>query len=72
MQTMTPMAYIRKEVLRISQVAMAEIAEVNQTTVSRWEKGDREPSRDAMARIRNFARRRGIKWSDRWFFEVAA
>ena len=71
-ERMSPMKHIRTSVLDVSQIALAEIAEVNQATVSRWEAGESEPSRAQMAAIRAYARRRGIKWNDRWFFEVAA
>lgn len=67
-----PMSYIREEVLGVSQSALARIARVNQATISRWEAGRRNPKASHMARIRDYARRKGIRWSDRWFFEAAA
>lgn len=69
---MQPMEHIRREIFKISQSAMAQIAEVNQATVSRWESGTLEPSRGEMELIRAAARKRRLKWDDRWFFEVAA
>jgi predicted transcriptional regulator len=69
---MTPMKRIRTQVLKLSQIGLAEVAEVNQATVSRWDAGSREPGRVQMQRIREYARREGIKWSDKWFFEAAA
>ena len=66
------MKRIRTQVLKLSQMRLAEIAEVDQTTVSRWDRGQREPSRVEMARIRDYARTAGLKWSDKWFFEIAA
>ena len=68
---MRPMEYIRREVFHISQAAMAAIALVNQATVSRWESGGAEPSRDEMDRIRAAALIRGLRWRDSWFFEAA-
>ena len=69
---MEPMEYIRREVFKISQRAMAEIADVNQATVSRWEAKVAEPSRAEMRRIRDAARARRLRWHDKMFFEVAA
>lgn len=67
--SMNPMHHIRTSVLGISQKAMAEIVGRDQATVSRWERGELEPSRDDMERVRNFARSKG-RWSDKLFFEV--
>jgi predicted transcriptional regulator len=66
------MEYIRREVFKASQEAMATIAGVTQSTVSRWEKGELEPDRWQMERIRDAARSRSIPWKDKWFFEAAA
>jgi transcriptional regulator with XRE-family HTH domain len=66
---MNPMIHIRKTVLKMSQRELAAISGVTQTTVSRWEAGSLEPSREEMVKIRDEARRRRVKWSDRWFFE---
>lgn len=65
---MSPLLRIRSEILKISQAEMAEVAGVTQPTVSRWEAGMSEPSRDALMRIREAARRKKIKWNDAWFF----
>ncbi|MDR7037372.1 transcriptional regulator with XRE-family HTH domain [Methylobacterium sp. BE186] len=65
---MTPLLFIRSQVLKITQTQMAAIAGVGQSTVSKWERGSLEPSRDELARIRAEARRRRIKWRDEWFF----
>lgn len=64
------MNHIRKKVLKVSQRELAAISGVTQTTVSRWESGTLEPSRDEMLKIRDEARRRRVKWNDRWFFET--
>jgi transcriptional regulator with XRE-family HTH domain len=69
---MSAMIHIRKTVLKVSQRELAAISGVTQTTVSRWEAGSLEPSRDEMLRIRDEARRRRVKWNDRWFFEAPA
>lgn len=69
---MDPMLHIRKHVFRISQMDMAQIASVSQGTVSRWETGGPPPDRDVLARVRSEARRRKVKWDDRWFFETPA
>lgn len=67
---MNPMHHIRTSVLKISQKAMAEITGRDQATVSRWERGELEPSRDDMERVRSFARSRHLRWNDKLFFEV--
>lgn len=66
---MTPMKLIRKTLLQVSQVEMAAIASTTQATVSRWECGELYPDLAQMARIRDAARCRGLKWDDRMFFE---
>lgn len=67
---MTPIAHIRKAVLKMSQVEFASLAGVNQSTVSRWERGQLRPTHEEMQRIRAEALRREIVWSDGWFFVV--
>lgn len=67
---MQPIAHIRQKVIGLSQAAFAEVAGTSQATVSRWEKGELEPSREQLQRIREEAGRRGIQWDDRWFFET--
>lgn len=64
-------ADIRLNVFRCNQYEMAEIAGVNQGTISKWEAGLNAPHISALARIRREARRRAIPWSDSWFFEEA-
>lgn len=72
MRCMSPIEFIRTQKFDISQAALAKISGVNQATVSRWESGGLEPGRAEMAAIRDEARKRGITWDDRWFFEVEA
>jgi transcriptional regulator with XRE-family HTH domain len=67
---MTPMLHVRKSVLKLSQAELAKIARVSQGTVSKWEAGQLEPSRDELDRIRLEAVERGLDWEDRWFFET--
>jgi predicted transcriptional regulator len=67
---MHPIEHIRKNVFGVSQVVLATITGVTQATVSRWEAGELEPSREEMGRIREEARSRGIAWDDTWFFET--
>lgn len=57
--------------LNLRQVEMAVIAGVTQATVSRWEKGQWEPNRDELARIRNHAISNGSSWKDAYFFNAA-
>jgi transcriptional regulator with XRE-family HTH domain len=53
----------------MTQASFAEVAGVTQATVSRWERGEFEPSRDELVRIRDEARRKRIRWRDSWFFD---
>jgi transcriptional regulator with XRE-family HTH domain len=62
------MLHIRKNVLGVTQSEMAVIANTRQATISRWENGGLEPSRDQLALIREEAIRRGLGWDDKWFF----
>lgn len=66
---MQPLLFIRKTVFGLTQQEMAEVAGARQATISRWERGELEPDRDQMGRIRDEAARRGIEWKDEWFFE---
>lgn len=59
---------IRRNVFRVTQIEMAQIAGVKQPTISRWERGLREPGISHLQRIRAEARRRKLRWDDRWFF----
>jgi transcriptional regulator with XRE-family HTH domain len=65
---MNLMLHIRKEVLRLSQAQLAEVAGVSQATVSRWERGQWEPNRDELARIWSWARENDVALSDAAFF----
>ena len=64
---MTPQEYIRRHVLGLTQVEMAERFGVDQTTVSRWERKGFFPP-DIQRRIREM--QKGRPWNDSWFFEV--
>jgi DNA-binding transcriptional regulator YiaG len=64
-----PIAFVRKQVLAISQAAMAAIAGTTQATVSRWETGELEPNRSQLERIRARVLADGKEWQDAWFFE---
>jgi transcriptional regulator with XRE-family HTH domain len=70
---MNAVAYIRTKVFKLEQAPFAGIAGVSQPTVSRWEQSEienSEPNRRAMALIREEAIRRGLPWSDSWFFQT--
>lgn len=67
---MKPIEHIRRDVFAVSQVQFAEIAGTTQPSVSRWERGVQEPCHSEMERIRLAAVRRGLRWNDRWFFEM--
>lgn len=67
---MGPIEHIRRNILKETQTGFAAIAGVTQATVSRWETGEFEPSRDELDRIRSEALARGLPWNDLWFFAV--
>lgn len=67
---MNQMLRIRRNVFRVTQIEMAQIAGVKQPTISRWERGLREPDLSHLQRIRAEAHRRKLRWDDRWFFTV--
>lgn len=66
---MNAILHIRKQVFRLKQREFAEVVGVQQSTVSRWERGESFPSLNEMRAIRAAARERGKRWQDRWFFE---
>lgn len=74
MRIMNAVQYIRTKVFNLSQAAFAaDVAEVSQPTVSRWEDERQEgsqPDRADMDRIRKAAIKRGLPWSDSWFFQT--
>lgn len=67
---MSPLLHIRRDVLKVSQSEMGEIAGASQATVSRWEAGTLEPDRTQLARIRGEVKRRKLRWKDAWLFEA--
>lgn len=68
---MHPIKHIRKNVFKVRQAEFAAIAGVTQATVSRWEaaKGGAAPTLDELARIRDEAARRRLRWADKMFFD---
>lgn len=65
---MTPLRQIRKHVLGLNVQEMAAVVGVSQGTISKWENDQHGPSLDHLMLIRAHAARRGIDWSDGWFF----
>jgi transcriptional regulator with XRE-family HTH domain len=57
-----------RQILNLPQNELASIAGVSQATVCRWEKGQWEPNRDELERIRNYALTHGYEWEDAFFF----
>lgn len=49
---MSPFKRLRKNVLRVTQQEIAEVAETTQATVSRWEKGELFPDAKQLAAIK--------------------
>ncbi len=66
---MSSLRHIRTNIFRLKQAEFAVVCQVDQSTVSKWESGDLEPSLSQMRRIRDMAKKRRMKWSDKWFFE---
>jgi transcriptional regulator with XRE-family HTH domain len=64
---MTPVEFIRKTVLKLTQSQLAEALDTTQASVSRWETAGRFPT-DIQPKVRELAR--GGMWSDTWFFDV--
>ena len=57
----------------MTQAPFAAVAGVSQPTVSRWEEDSlpgSQPDREEMERIRSAAIKRGLPWSDSWFFQT--
>lgn len=69
-ERMTAIETIRRDLFGVSQARFAEIAGVNQATVSRWERGG-SPSLSDIARIRAAAIAEGLEWSDEALFATA-
>lgn len=68
---MTPARYIREKVFGCAtQQEFADLLDINQSTVSRWETGLHLIDRAAQEKIRAVAKERAIGWDNNWFFEV--
>jgi transcriptional regulator with XRE-family HTH domain len=68
---MSPIRHIRVDVLGLTQAELGDLVGVRQATVSRWEAGHSGPTLKQLQRIRNEARRRKLRWDDRWFFAAS-
>lgn len=66
------LVHIRKDVFGLTQREMAGVAGTRQATVSRWETGTLEPSRDQMQAILNKAFELGLPLSASDFFDLSA
>ena len=69
---MTPMSYLRKSVLKVTQAEMARITGTNQGTVSRWETGTLAPNVWQLRAIKDAAIACGAEWNDSWLLDVPA
>lgn len=65
---MTKLKAIRKNVFGMKQVDFSGLVGVSQQAYSTAEKKDAMPHWYQVA-IREAAKKRGIEWDDRWFFE---
>jgi transcriptional regulator with XRE-family HTH domain len=71
-QPKAPLYYqLRKDVLGVSQAEFATMAGVEQSTVSRWERGEFEPNLATLRKLRASVVSRGHVWDDAWLFEVS-
>ena len=68
----SPLHWIRKSVLGLTQNGLATICGVSRPRISRYERGHDEPPFSVLARIRAEAIRLGHPFSGDWFFEVPA
>lgn len=66
----TPVRYVRRHVLQITQEELAAIGGVSRPRVSRYESGRENPPYPFMLRVRAEAKRRGLRFSGDWFFET--
>jgi len=69
---MNALLRIRKRVFRQTQVVMAGIAGVDQSTWSRWERGVRSPTLEELGRVRSEAIRLQLPWDDAFFFTLSS
>jgi len=65
---MYALAHIRKTRLGLTQAAFAELAEVNQSTVSRWERGELSPTVEEVNRIIAGAKKLKVELAPNEFF----
>jgi transcriptional regulator with XRE-family HTH domain len=52
------------------QSEFAELAGVSQATVSRWLSGKDRPRMETISRLRERAKKRGLRWKDAWAFDA--
>lgn len=69
---MSPITYIRTQILSLTQAEFAALIGTSQATVSRWELGRFQPNALWLARIRTVVKARGLPWNDEWLFEPPA
>lgn len=69
---MNTVLHLRKNILKLSQAELAEVAKTTQATVSRWENGELSPDLDQLTRLREEVLARRLTWDDSWFFEAPA
>lgn len=67
---MTPISYLRKTVLNVTQAELARITGASQATVSRWEAGELEPNARQLRAIRDTAIAAGVEWNDSWVLDA--
>ena len=70
---MNPVQYIRKAIFNKTQAEFADLLNVSQSSVSRWEENGYFPP-EHQPRIRELGRAicddGKLAWNDSWFFEV--
>ena len=66
---MSPMLFLRKNVLKVTQTEMGRLTGTSQATVSRWEAGELEPNISQLRAVRDAAFAAGVEWNDSWLLE---
>lgn len=66
---MNPVLFIRKHILQLTQVELADTLDYKQASVSRWEAQGYFPA-DVQPKVRALCLEACPDWQDSWFFEV--
>lgn len=67
---MNSIKHIRKSLFGVTQTEFGAKMGVNQSTVSRWEREELDPSLSELRQIRDLAKAQNMDWSDSLIFDV--